>query len=157
MAALVPFGIAETWRFVVWLGLVSCWCQGAGFDLKINSRFEQKANRAVTSVLSDISVPFLRFTVPEGRSAFPKVNPREVAGLDEVTRRVLGNCEDQRARMFMNIFNLSLFRSEIATTCFTKTAIIAVPKKSKISCLNDYHPVALTSIIMKCFERLEVH
>jgi hypothetical protein len=29
-----------------------------------------------------------------------------------------------------------------------------VPKKAKATCLNDYHPIALTSIAMKCFERL---
>ena len=29
-----------------------------------------------------------------------------------------------------------------------------VPKKAKIMDLNDYRPVALTSVIMKCFERL---
>jgi hypothetical protein len=29
-----------------------------------------------------------------------------------------------------------------------------VPKKAKITCLNDYHPVALTPVAMKCFERL---
>ncbi|KAK3542272.1 hypothetical protein QTP86_021989 [Hemibagrus guttatus] len=29
-----------------------------------------------------------------------------------------------------------------------------VPKKSPVSCLNDYCPLALTPIIMKCFERL---
>ncbi|KAL6464557.1 hypothetical protein MHYP_G00268740 [Metynnis hypsauchen] len=34
------------------------------------------------------------------------------------------------------------------------TIIIPVPKKSSVSCLNDYRPVALTPIIMKCFERL---
>ena len=34
------------------------------------------------------------------------------------------------------------------------TIIIPVPKNSKVSCHNDYHPVALTSVIMKCFERM---
>ena len=29
-----------------------------------------------------------------------------------------------------------------------------VPKKGKVTCLNDYRPVALTSVAMKCFERL---
>jgi hypothetical protein len=29
-----------------------------------------------------------------------------------------------------------------------------VPKESKVTYLNDYHPVALTSVAMKCFERL---
>ena len=32
--------------------------------------------------------------------------------------------------------------------------IIPIPKGTKISCLNDYRPVALTSVIMKVFERL---
>ncbi len=39
-------------------------------------------------------------------------------------------------------------------TSFKKSVIIPVPKNSKPSCLNDYRPVALTSIVMKVFERL---
>ncbi len=35
-----------------------------------------------------------------------------------------------------------------------KSVIIPVPKNSKPSCLNDYRPVALTSIVIKFFERL---
>ncbi len=35
-----------------------------------------------------------------------------------------------------------------------KSIIIPVPKNSKLSCLNDNRPVALTSIDMKVFERL---
>jgi gmma-aminobutyric acid receptor subunit gamma/cGMP-dependent protein kinase 2 len=34
------------------------------------------------------------------------------------------------------------------------STIISVPKKGKVAELNDYRPVALTSVIMKCFERL---
>ncbi|KAK1789400.1 hypothetical protein P4O66_015327 [Electrophorus voltai] len=34
------------------------------------------------------------------------------------------------------------------------TTIVPVPKKPTVSCLNDYRAIALTSIIMKCFERL---
>ncbi|KAK1792647.1 hypothetical protein P4O66_012581 [Electrophorus voltai] len=34
------------------------------------------------------------------------------------------------------------------------TTIVPVPKKPTVLCLNDYCPIALTSIIMKCFERL---
>ena len=29
-----------------------------------------------------------------------------------------------------------------------------MPKEAKVICLNDYHPVALTSVAKKCFERL---
>ena len=34
------------------------------------------------------------------------------------------------------------------------STIVHVPKKAKVTELNDYRPVALTSVIMKCFERL---
>ena len=34
------------------------------------------------------------------------------------------------------------------------STIVPVPKKAKITELNHYLPVALTSVIMKCFERL---
>ncbi|KAK3539837.1 hypothetical protein QTP70_013422 [Hemibagrus guttatus] len=38
--------------------------------------------------------------------------------------------------------------------CLKTTTIIPMPKKSPVSCLNDYRPIAITPIIMKCFERL---
>lgn len=34
----------------------------------------------------------------------------------------------------------------------SKPLIIPVPKKNKMSHLNDYHPVPLTLSMMKCFE-----
>ena len=37
-----------------------------------------------------------------------------------------------------------------------QTTIVPVPKNTKITCLNDYRPVTLTSVAMKCFERLVV-
>ncbi len=40
---------------------------------------------------------------------------------------------------------------------YRSTTIIPVPKKSTVSCLNDYRLIALTPIIMKCFERLVMH
>ena len=29
-----------------------------------------------------------------------------------------------------------------------------MPKEAKVTCLNDYRPVALKSVAMKCFEKL---
>ena len=34
------------------------------------------------------------------------------------------------------------------------STIVPVPKKVKVTILNHYCPVALTSVVMKCFERL---
>ena len=42
----------------------------------------------------------------------------------------------------------------VIPTCFKQTAIGPVPKNTKVTCLNDYRPIALTSVAMKYFERL---
>ncbi len=55
-----------------------------------------------------------------------------------------------------DIFNTSLSQA-VVPTCLKSTTIIPVPKKSPVSCLNDYRPIALTPIMMKCFERLVMH
>ncbi len=89
----------------------------------------------------------------EVRRALKRVNVRKAAGPDGITGRVLRSCADQLAGLFTSIFNESLATSVIPTS-FKKSVIIPVPKNKKPSCLNDYHPVALTSIVMKVFERL---
>ncbi len=93
------------------------------------------------------------FTVSEEevRRELRRVNVRKAAGPD--TGRVLRSCADQLAGLFTYIFNESLATSVVPTS-FKKSVIIPVPKNSKPSCLNDYRPVALTSIVMKVFERL---
>ncbi len=89
----------------------------------------------------------------EVRRALKRVNVRKAAGPDGITGRVLRSCADQLAGLFTSIFNESLATSVVPTS-FKKYVIIPVPKNNKPSCLNDYRPVALTSIVMKVFERL---
>ena len=67
--------------------------------------------------------------------------------------RVLRACAHQLANVFTAIFNLSLAESVIPA-CFKQTTIVHVPNNTKVTCLNDYQPVALTSVVMKFFERL---
>ncbi len=81
------------------------------------------------------------------------MNVRKAAGPDGITGCVLRSCADQLAGLFTSIFNESLATSVVPTP-FKKSVIISVPKNSKPSCLNDYRPVALTSTVMKVFERL---
>ncbi len=87
------------------------------------------------------------------RRELKRVNVRKAAGPDGITGRVLRSCADQLAGLFTSIFNESLATSVVPTS-FKKSVIIPVPKNSKPSCLNDYRPVALTSTVMKVFERL---
>ncbi len=65
--------------------------------------------------------------------------------------RVLRTCANQLVDVITDIFNISLSQESVPT-CFKTATIVPVPKKSAVSSLNDYHPVALTSIM--CFEKL---
>ncbi len=95
------------------------------------------------------------FIITEGevRRVFQRVNIRKAVEPDGISGRVLRACADQLAPVFTEIFNLSLDQLEIPT-CFKQSIIVPILKKSQPSCLNDYRPVALTSIVIKCFERL---
>ena len=95
----------------------------------------------------------LAFTEPEVRKIFRKTHARKAAGPDGIPSRVVKMCASQISGIFTDIFNQSL-RYCIVPKCFKQSTIIPVPKKSSVSCLNDYRPVALTSVIMKGFERL---
>lgn len=59
-----------------------------------------------------------------------RINAHKTGGPDNIPGRVLKKCAE-----------------ELAT-------IIPVPKKASPTCFNDYRLVALTPIVMKCFERL---
>ncbi|KAK3569504.1 hypothetical protein QTP86_032109 [Hemibagrus guttatus] len=87
------------------------------------------------------------------RQIFLKQKRRKAPGPDGVTPACLKTCADQLAFIFSQIFNRSLELCEVPA-CFKHSTIIPIPKKPKITGLNDYRPVALTSVVMKSFERL---
>ncbi|KAL0192329.1 hypothetical protein M9458_010625, partial [Cirrhinus mrigala] len=87
------------------------------------------------------------------RQVFRKNKRRKAPGPDGVTPACLKTCADQLAPIFSQIFNRSLELCEVPS-CFKRSTIIPVPKKPKITGLNDYRPVALTSVIMKSLEKL---
>ncbi len=119
-------------------------CNGGSVTLpsSASGSSRQRSENHVITVLED-----------EVRRALKRVNIRKAAGPDGITGRVLRSCADQLAGLFTSIFNESLATSVVPTS-FKKSIIIPVPKNNKPSCLNDYRPVALTSIVMKVFERL---
>ncbi|KAK1790964.1 hypothetical protein P4O66_014819, partial [Electrophorus voltai] len=95
----------------------------------------------------------LIITESDVRRVFKRVNTRKAMGPDGICGRVLKACADQLAPVFTDIFNLSLTLG-IVPSSFKRSTIVPVPKKPRPSGLNDYRPVALTSVVMKCFEKL---
>ena len=107
----------------------------------------------------DNTVPLTRpatktcFTAANVIKTFNPVYPHKAAGPDGIPSHVLRACADQMAGVFTDTFNQSISQSAVHT-CFKRATIVPVPKKAKVTELNDSRPVALTSVIMKYFERL---
>ncbi|KAL0201453.1 hypothetical protein M9458_004640, partial [Cirrhinus mrigala] len=97
--------------------------------------------------------PSLQISEDQVRQVFRKNKRRKAPGPDGVTPACLKTCADELAPIFSQIFNRSLELCEVPD-CLKRSTIIPVPKKSKITGLNDYRPMALTSVVMKSFEKL---
>ncbi|KAL0159464.1 hypothetical protein M9458_043189, partial [Cirrhinus mrigala] len=104
------------------------------------------------STISLLNTFFARFEVQNSTSA-QKTPPPPGDQCKEIPQQDLRDCAVELTDVFTDIFNISLNQA-VVPTCFKATTIIPVPKKSSPSCFNDYRPVALTPILMKCFERL---
>ncbi|KAI5090391.1 NACHT, LRR and PYD domains-containing protein 12-like [Silurus meridionalis] len=127
------------------------------------TRYEAAANHAsaasgTNSVHAERAGEVNTFTISEQavRRAFKRVNTRKAAGPDSITGLVLKACADQLAPVLTEIFNLLLEQS-VVPSCFKQFTTVRVPKKPQLACLNVYRTVALTSVVMKCFERLTDH
>ncbi|XP_070183628.1 uncharacterized protein [Littorina saxatilis] len=121
------------------------------------SRFDQK-NPSLgyrPPLPDDASLLAPAFTIQESevRGLFRKQNPRKASGPDLVSTSTLRSCADQLAPVFTDIFNTSVQQMSVPR-CFKSSVIVPVPKKPKVTQLNDFRPVALTSVIMKVLERL---
>ena len=117
------------------------------------ARFERDNRETATKLKSSADHPPITLSSTDVCNALSRISAHKAAGPDNIPGRVLRACAEQLAGVFTDIFNLSLAQAAVPT-CFKCTSIVPVPKHSSPKCLNDYRPVALTPIVMKCFERL---
>ena len=116
-----------------------------------HARFEASSTSTIARFKISPDIPST--TSAEVRKTLHKINPRKAAGPDGVPGRVLRDSAHQLSSVMADIFNISLSQATVPT-CLKTSTIVPVPKAFTVSYLNDYHPVTLTPIVMKCFERL---
>ncbi|KAK3566409.1 hypothetical protein QTP86_032274 [Hemibagrus guttatus] len=117
------------------------------------ARFEAQNNVAARKTIPPPNDQVICLSMADVKRTLSRVNPRRSAGPDNIPGRVLRESVEQLADVFTDIFKISL-SSTVVPTCLKTMTIVPVRKKSTVSCLNDYRPIALTPIVMKCFERL---
>ncbi len=126
----------------------------AGLKKTPHTRSEHLYTQPLTPPATPLSpTPAIQISEDDVRQVFRKQKRKKAPGPDCVTQVCLKSCADQLVPIFTQIFNRSLELCEVPS-CFKRSTIIPIPKKSKITGLNDYRPVALTSVVMKYFEKL---
>lgn len=85
--------------------------------------------------------------------ALRSLNPRKAVGPDNIPEHTLRFYSSEVAEVLADIYNLSLAQVYVPTF-FKSTTTVPLQKKSTATCLNDYWPIALTPIVMKCFEKI---
>lgn len=91
----------------------------------------------------------------EIRRRLKAVKPRRPAGPDPIPGAVVKASLNQLAGILTTLFNLSLIHAMFPTCLKTCTVIpIPIPKKIGTDSLNDCRPLALRSVLMKCYEQI---
>ena len=116
------------------------------------ARFEEVSTEAVVSHPAAQNSPILTVEEGEVRRTLKAVNPRKAAGPDGVPGHVLKECADQLGEVFTRIFKQSLSQSTVPP-CLKSSTIVPLPKKTNVTSLSDYRPVALTPVVMKCLKK----
>lgn len=119
------------------------------------SRFERSDFYDNVSQLRESLVPQNDIVISEDyvTALFQRVNIRKAAGPDAICGRTLRYCANQLSGFFTKLFQMCADRGQIPTIWKTST-IIPIPKSKNQKELNNFRPVALTSIVMKNFERI---
>ncbi len=81
------------------------------------------------------------------------VNPGKAPGPGSISGHLLKTSYRQLSGVFCELFNPSRVQQSIPALCKSST-ICPSTKNSNLTCNNDFHPVALTSVVIKSFERI---
>ncbi len=119
------------------------------------SRFEVHDFSENISLLRDSLTPDSNIIIEQEhvRNLLKRVSIRTAPGPDLICGRTLRYCADQLCSVLQYIFQMSFECNQIPGMWKSST-VIPIPKTSNPKQLSDFRPVALTSLIMKIFEKI---
>lgn len=103
--------------------------------------------------ISNIITPTFEISEDDTIKALNSINVQKSCGPDQLKGSILKNCRYQLAAPFTSIFN-KCFKYHTFPTHWKEATIIPVPKRKGKDELNNFRPIALTSILGKCFEKI---
>ncbi|CAI5677546.1 unnamed protein product [Oreochromis niloticus] len=117
-------------------------------------RFENFDCSRQTSTLREKTITLPSICIDErGIANLFRHTKSKSPGPDNICGQVLRTCADQLSGIFHHIFSLSL-ELQTVPKIWKHVVIVPVAKGSSPKVLNDFRPVALTSLVMKSFEKI---
>jgi hypothetical protein len=130
------------------------------FCNELNSFYARFDKYDFSAVRDCISV-FLRsreaepitLSVDEVMRSLNSIKIGKAAGPDHIGSSVIKLCKEPLAPVLCKIYQASLDAAYIPKI-WKMSELIPAPKKNPPTCNNDYRPIALTAIMMKCLEKI---
>ena len=100
--------------------------------------------------------PWVGFTInkEDFKKVFTKVDVKKSVGPDGVCCKLLKVCAPQLCQVFSTLFTWPL-EDGIVPGVWKTSMICPIPQNNSPSDMSDYRPI--TSIVMKCFEKIVLH
>lgn len=119
------------------------------------SRFERSDFTQDVSRLRDSLVPYSDILISQEQVnvLFKKTGTRKACGPDAICGRTLHHCADQLSEVFTRLFQMCLDSCQLPMIWKSST-IIPIPKVKNPRELNQFRPVALTSLVVKNLEKI---
>ena len=123
------------------------------FYARFDTRDYSSERKAVVDKIKNEYCENIIFSPETVKLHFSHLNVRKAPGPDGLSGMVLKKCCEQLCNVFCRLYQMSI-DNHVIPALWKKSKIVPVPKKPNSSEMNDFRPVALTSIPMKCFERI---
>ena len=114
--------------------------------------YSKEQNSEIENNLQKIDDP-IQVKERDVENLFKKLNHKSASGPDNVASKTLKLCSDSLAKVYTLLMQWS-FNEHYVPRLWKTSVIVPVPKKKSPTVLNDYRPVALTSVPMKCAEKI---
>lgn len=119
------------------------------------SRFEKAGISNSISACKESLKPVKEIVISQKQveSLFKKVKAGKALGPDAICGRTLHHCATQLSGVFTRLFQNCVDIGQIPTLWKTST-VIPIPKSNNSNEMSEFRPVALTSLVMKSFEKI---
>lgn len=114
---------------------------------------KNKSDAILTNIPSNSTI---QLSEEEVGTCLSRIKPHKAPGPDGLRGKVLKTCAAQLTSVLTRLFQFLLVNCTMPTTWKVST-IRPVPKTTGSKELNNFRPIALTSVLAKCMERVVCH